>query len=172
MKVAVLRLLLQQLVFRKYISLASFLILCMNFVNACEAVSRSADHAERRQAEAFLIEFASREKASASLPVCRSLLEASDAAPVVLFHALSAVKLILIRDYDPSVSSEWLFFLLNLVRGLQWDRLAPFVRGQYFQAIALLVKRSWMQDKGGNQAVFSKILEISAAGNVRVTASY
>jgi hypothetical protein len=137
------------------------------FSIACDTLA-SPNTAQRKQAEEYLNAFASKENATVCLPVCRSILQQNNLAPVTTFHALSAVKLIVVRDYNSAVASEWLYFLLDSLcsLSLQFDSIPQFVKGGYLKAMALIVKRSWLDEDSHNEAVIDKIFQMSYNSHV------
>jgi hypothetical protein len=138
------------------------------FAAACESLA-SSNSVQRKQAEEYLNALTSRDNAQTCLPVCRSLLQTQNVSPVITFHALAAVKLIIVRDYSSVVlANEWMYFLLDSLCSLHLASVPQFVKGQYLQAIALIAKRAWLDDAERNDALANRIWQMATSGNGQV----
>eukprot|EP00158_Paraphelidium_tribonemae_P009737 Partr_v1_DN28945_c0_g1_i2_m24931 putative exportin 4 len=103
--------------------------------------------ATRANAELQLMHF--RQQESALVASKHILLHSVD--PLVLFHAATAMRDASIRFFsllDSHQVSELKDFLLNYI--IQRPQLAGTVREQLFRAIAVIIKRSWLDDSVGD----------------------
>jgi hypothetical protein len=93
----------------------------------------------RKNAETTLINF---RKSQNVLPACRYILLHSN-VPAVQFHVASTIKEAVVREY-PSLNRndivEWRSLLIQQLH----QPILPFARETLAQALAVIVKRSWL----------------------------
>jgi hypothetical protein len=138
------------------------------FAQACASLNGPG----RKQAEAYLTDLTSKDNAAVCLPVCRAILQ-TDCSDNITFHALAAVKLIVVRDYNIQVASEWLYFLLNTLRAMDLNVLPQFVKGQFLQSIALIAKRAWLDTEPDQNLLIKHIYgEFNAPAKVALISAF
>jgi len=93
-------------------------------------------------AEQVLLAF---RKSSNVLPVCRFILQ-NTSTPAVQFHVASTIKEAIVREYGimtPTDIEAWKSFLVEYL--VQQPSILPYARETLAQALAVIVKRSWLE---------------------------